>query len=210
VKPEIPSWWLDDAAELNRRSPDSFFIPRRERRENLVLGDQVKLVFRFEGAGPNAERMWVDVVEAAEGSYVGELRNQPYHIRDLEPGARVAFRPEHVAAIAVDKDEVGYDVDSEAVVSRRIRDEGEWPYFAYRMPPRLREAEEDSGWQLWARHDNDEFAEDPENLILWELGWITDKFPPLEALFASDPEEGQWWWDEDTKSYRARSEAGAP
>jgi hypothetical protein len=210
VATERRSWWLDDAEELNRKHPDSFLIPPRERRESLVLGDQVKLVFRFDAdSGPNAERMWLDVVEVADGSYAGELRNLPYHIRDLEPGMRVEFAPHHIASIAVDKEEVGYDVDSKAVVSRRIRDEGEWPYFAYRMPPRLREAEEDSGWQLWARHDDDEYAEDADNLLLWELGWIVDKFPPLERLFASDPAEGQWW-DEESESYRLRSESGAP
>jgi hypothetical protein len=199
-------WWLDDAEARNREHPDSFFIPPRERRERLVPGDSVKLVFRFEpGPGPSAERMWVDVVSASAGSYVGKLVNEPEHIRELKPGAVVEFEPHHVAAVAVSEEEVGYNVDAFAVVSRRIRDEGAWPHFVYRMEPSLREDEDDSGWQLWAREDDDEYANDGDNLLLWELGWIKDKFPAVEPLLASGEEEGQWWWDERSASYRRRA-----
>ncbi len=163
-------WWLGDAEALNRESPNSFFIPPKERRENLVRGDSAKLVFHFEPTAPDAgaERMWVDVVET--DPYVGELLNQPRYIRSLKRGDLVAFEPKHVASIAVSADEAGYDIDAEAVVSRRIRDDGAWPHFVYRLPANLRDDESDSGWQLWAREDDDAYVADLDNLVLWSLG----------------------------------------
>jgi hypothetical protein len=200
-------WWLEDAERLNERNPESFFIPPRSRRERLVAGDTVKLVFRFEPPAPNAsaERMWVDVVEVGDDGCVGELVNRPAYIQGLEPGSRIEFAPEHVASVAVSEEEAGYDVDAWAAVSRRIRDEAAWPHFVYRNRPELRdEASRDSGWQLWARVDDDEFASNPANVLSWELGWIADRFPVLEELFRAGHEAGERWWDEDARGYRRR------
>jgi hypothetical protein len=197
------SWWLDDVEARNREHPDSFFIPPLERRAALEPGDSVKLVFFFEGGPVEAERMWVDVIST--NPYVGLLLNEPKHITALQPGDRVTFEPQHVASVAVSEEEVGYRVEDKAIVSRRIRDDGEPPHFVYRVSDSLRDGPEDSGWELWAREDDDAYAEQPDNLILWELGWIADKFPALEPLLSSGVDEGQWWWDEETGAYRRRA-----
>ena len=199
-------WWLDDAEERNREHPTSFFIPPADVRRGLQIGDQVKLVFRFEPVtSASAERMWVEVTAVNEGRYTGELLNQPVHIEALAPGSVIEFGPEHVAAIAVTEEEVGYDVDAMAIVSRRIRDDDAWPHWVYRTPPSEREEDaRDSGWQLYAYEDDDDFVETPGNLLLWELGWIADKFPPIVPLLQSGEEAGEWWWDEEAGCYRRR------
>lgn len=198
-------WWLDDAERLNEAHPESFFIPPRERRDSLVAGDSVKLVFRLTPVTEvGAERMWVEVVEAEGGRYVGMLLNQPREIVGLEPGDRIEFGPEHVASVGVSEEEVGYDVDAWATVSRRIRD-GAWPHWVYRYPPDADAGSRDSGWQLWAFEDDDEYASRPENVISWELGWIADKYPAIESLLAAAPERGEWWWDADAETYRRRA-----
>jgi hypothetical protein len=201
-------WWLDNAEKLNELHPDSFFIPPKARRHSLALGDAVKLIFRFEPIAhdASAERMWVDVRSVEGERYAGELVNQPKYIRSLQPGSIIKFGPEHIASVAVSEEEVGYDVEAWAAVSRRIRDEAAWPHFVYRNPPSLRAVEDrDSGWQLWARQDDDAYVAVPENVISWELGWIADKFPAVEELFRSGVEEGQWWWDDDAQTYRRRA-----
>jgi hypothetical protein len=201
-------WWLDNAQKLNELHPDSFFIPPKERRDSLAPGDTVKLIFRFEPMAPDAsaERMWVDVRNVDGEHYVGELVNRPKYIRELSPGSIIRFGPEHIASFAVSEEEVGYDVEAWAAVSRRIRDAGAWPHFVYRNSPSLRAAEDrDSGWQLWAQEDDDDYVSVPDNVIFWELGWITDKFPAIEDLFRSNPEEGQWWWDADAQAYQRRA-----
>jgi hypothetical protein len=201
-------WWLDNAERLNEENPSSFFIPPSERRRALVPGDMVKLIFRFDPPSEEAggERMWVDVVSVEPKGYLGVLVNQPKYIRGIGPGSRITFAPEHVAAVAVSEEEVGYDVDAWAAVSRRIRDEAAWPHFVYRNPRSRRELEQrDSGWELWAREDDDAYVSDATNVLCWDLGWITDKFPLLEDLFRSGVEEGQWWWDADAGTYRRRA-----
>ena len=42
-------------------------------------------------------------------------------------------------------------------------------------------------------------------MISWELGWITDKYPAIQLLFAAGEDEGQWWWDADSETYRRRA-----
>ena len=73
------------------------------------------------------------------------------------------------------------------------------------LPPNLRDEESDSGWQLWAREDDDAYVADRDNLVLWSLGWITDKFPAITPLFTSDEEAGQWWWDDEARAYQRRA-----
>ena len=89
--------------------------------------------------------MRVDVVAKVGDRYVGELVNEPRYIQGLAPGSRIEFGPEHVASIGVSEEEIGYDVESWAAVSRRIL-EGASPHFVYRNAPSLRdEAARDSG-----------------------------------------------------------------
>jgi len=49
------------------------------------------------------------------------------------------------------------------------------------------------------------YVTDRDNLVLWSLGWITDKFPAITPLFTSDEEAGQWWWDDEARAYQRRA-----
>ncbi len=96
---------LANAEDRNREAPNSFLIPTREQRENFVPGDLVKLIFEVVGSGDrevSAERMWVQIIEAKAGSYVGTLDNHPQVITTIHPGCRILFGPEHVTAFWVD------------------------------------------------------------------------------------------------------------
>lgn len=78
-------------------------VPDEATRRDLAVGALAGLVFARETARDDAqgkyERLWVEVLEAGEGRYVGELDNQPTYIRGLDNGARVEFGPEHVFAV---------------------------------------------------------------------------------------------------------------
>jgi uncharacterized protein YegJ (DUF2314 family) len=68
----------------NQRNPRTFFIPTRAEREAVTAGDLVKLLFEIVDPTddmPSAERMWVQVVEAKSGRYVGVLDNEPGALR---------------------------------------------------------------------------------------------------------------------------------
>lgn len=91
-----PSYKLESAETIHRESPISFSIPRRVVRENFQVGDFVKLLFL--NPSGRQERMWVEVSEVANGSYVGLLRNDPAIIKRLKYDDSVSFSAEHVSA----------------------------------------------------------------------------------------------------------------
>ena len=79
-------WTLADGEKLNRAHPRSFFIPSREQRDRLVVGEDVKLA--FETPDGRSERMWVTITKAEPPRFSGVLANVPTII-DLAIGARV-------------------------------------------------------------------------------------------------------------------------
>jgi hypothetical protein len=98
-------WELESAVERQHANP-SFVIPSEDERTHLRAGDRVKLLFLFATAdahGPfvQGERMWVCVEQATEVPYSGSLESAPVTSDVLQPGARIRFAPDHVAAIYV-------------------------------------------------------------------------------------------------------------
>jgi hypothetical protein len=103
---DADGWCLDDGEALHAEAPETFWIPPREDRERLGLGDLVKLIFRIAVDDPAApvavERMWVIVRERAEGGYLGLLDNDPFALAEndeLWSGVEIPFEPRHVIDI---------------------------------------------------------------------------------------------------------------
>lgn len=90
------SWKLSNSEKTHSKNPDTFWIPDEGERNSLEPGDLAKLVFLGEEGG---ERMWVEVVKATDGGYVGSLANNPLFIYDLEHGDHVSFKAKHVIEI---------------------------------------------------------------------------------------------------------------
>lgn len=98
------SFTLEDGEALNAENPESFWIPPRERRENLVKDDLVKLVFNLtNGKQTQGERMWVIVTGGDRGGYTGVLDNDPYSTDEIQSGLEVSFEPRHVIDIFEDE-----------------------------------------------------------------------------------------------------------
>lgn len=95
---------LEDAEALNREYPDTFWIPPKERRENLVKDDLVKLVFNLsDGSNTQGERMWVIVKGGDRSGYSGVLDNDPYSTDQIKAGLELSFEPRHVIDIFEDE-----------------------------------------------------------------------------------------------------------
>lgn len=93
-------WKLESAAEMNAAYPDTFFIPSVKQRNNLRVGDFVKLLFASVNGSGFAERMWVEVVAVGRGrTYVGRLDNQPFYLEGLDLNDPVIFASDHVACL---------------------------------------------------------------------------------------------------------------
>ncbi len=192
-------WSLDDAEERAAEAPRSFFIPPAELRHSLKVGDEVKLVFRLErDDGETAvERMWVEVVET--DPYVGLLRNVPQLAGVIDFGERVRFAPEHVCGYVYTRAELGYDANGRCFLLKRVAEAD--------TPPPLLALTQESEWEAHAKDETEEELEDSSNVLLWTLGYLTDRFPETaEALREGSRrrgllrrrQRGVWWeWQGD-------------
>lgn len=78
-------------------NPRSFHIPTRAEREGVAVGGFVKCMFHD---GTFTERMWVKVTRRNDdGSYTGELNNDPAQITAIKCGDPVTLSPEHIIDI---------------------------------------------------------------------------------------------------------------
>jgi hypothetical protein len=105
-------FYLEDATEYERQRPDLYCIPDAETRENLNVGDTVKLIFRFaeewsDREDNDAERMWVEVTEVdrENACYRGTLANDPIMHSQIACGDELWFHPIHVFDIYAEPNE---------------------------------------------------------------------------------------------------------
>ena len=102
---ERDGWELDDAEPIAREHPATFWLPERERRESLVSGDIVKLIFRIRTVDQSGsevigvERMWVTIERVDGRFYYGKLDNDPRCTSDIRAGFAVTFEARHVIGI---------------------------------------------------------------------------------------------------------------
>jgi len=95
------TYTLDNAEDIARDSPASFYIPPRAEREKVEVKKLVKLIFRMETETEAfVERMWVIVKEKTEtGGFIGVLDNDPYCTEEIKAGIEISFGPENIIAI---------------------------------------------------------------------------------------------------------------
>ena len=111
---EVDGWQLDNGEDCHAAAPKTFWIPGREDRESLRVGDYAKLIFRIaldsDDDPCSVERMWVLVRGRIGDTYLGILRNEPDAIEENDElwlGTELPFRPEHVIDIQpADKESV--------------------------------------------------------------------------------------------------------
>ncbi|MEZ9412553.1 DUF2314 domain-containing protein [Vibrio lentus] len=100
---EKDHYQLDNGEELNKEYPDSFWIPDKEVRESLKVGDSVKLIFRMEetkgSEDVSVERMWVEITAKYPNYYEGKLDNDPDGSDCVLCGQLVIFQSSHVIEV---------------------------------------------------------------------------------------------------------------
>lgn len=103
---DIDGWCLEDGEARHAEAPRTFWIPERDRRDSLEIGDLAKLIFRIsvDDAEDNVavERMWVVVRERLADGYLGVLDNEPDAIAENEEfwlGSEIPFSAKHVINI---------------------------------------------------------------------------------------------------------------
>jgi hypothetical protein len=168
--------------ETEPGTPPSFFIPSRERRDRLVVGEDVKLA--FETPDGRSERMWVTITKAEPPRFLGVLASVPAII-DLAVGARVAFEARHVTAIHEDPQALGYRPDEQAAASRRVIERDQAPGVVVWEP--------DAGcFYVFAGQETEAEVRDSAAFMPQTLGLLTDRFPALEEVFGAPRRPGFW------------------
>jgi hypothetical protein len=175
-------WTLADGEKLNREHPRSFFIPSRERRDRLVVGEDVKLA--FETPDGRSERMWVTITKAEPPRFTGVLANVPTII-DLAMGARVEFEARHIIAIEEDPEVLGYRPGERAAASRRVIERDQAPNVVAWEPGA-------SCFYVFAGDESEVEVRDSATFMPQTLGLLTDRFPALEDVFRAPRRPGFW------------------
>lgn len=94
------NYQLVDVEERNKNNPDTFWIPSLEDRQDIDVGQWVKLGFKGKEI---TERMWVKVTNIV-GSLVGTLDNDPA-VLPIAHGDSIDFEPKHIMEILDNDDE---------------------------------------------------------------------------------------------------------
>lgn len=99
-----PAYQLVDVDKLAAASPGAFELPPAERRRNLKVGDQAKIVLEVTPGSPpreyTGERPWMTVIEVREGPrYLGRFANELVVFSEIDASVPVDFGPEHVVEL---------------------------------------------------------------------------------------------------------------
>lgn len=178
----MPSWKLENAEEILKEAPYTFYKPSDTIVNQLIPGEAtVKLIFLFDSDNPevpNAERMWV-IMESMDniGNYLGTLDNDPFYIKDLKAGDLITFRKEHI----IDYDTLDeLDIEDslagmiekfnkKCLVSNHIMKDG---FTVGRLYREEEDYEDYSGWTIMSDHETQEYADDPANFQYISLGKV--------------------------------------
>lgn len=173
----MPSWHLENADEIASQYKYTFYKPTREIIKQVVPGEVVKLIFRFESdesEAPRAERMWVLVDEVRDGiHFKGRLNNEPRYIQDLKLDDPVEFEACHIINTEHDDDDNPVDrYIKRCFVTKRVLDEGLKVGYLYREEP---DEERDSGWRITSNTETDEYMDDADNVAYVSLGAVLSR-----------------------------------
>ena len=188
---------LGNGEALHRAAPRSFFIPGRAERDSLRAGDVAKLLFEIIEPGPGlprAERMWVGVTSRDADGYTGVLTNVPTVITTIRRGDTIRFGPENVISTLGDWPLL----EKKILIGRRSHEQDLRPRTVYREEP---ENDQDSGWRALVGDETDDELNDASYILLQTLGFVLDRWPELRPVLKTDPENGSWEWDEQTRRY---------
>lgn len=207
----MKTWVLENIETTAKENPDTFFIPSKKERNSQKIGDEVRLHFINNSpkkGEPNAERMWVKVSKAKGlfSNYKGILVNQPLFIKGLNEGDEIEFSSKNIAQTIIRRDSPDWidSAEEQALVSKKCLEKGGVIRFLYREKA---DRDNDSGWRMFSGLEDEEYANDSNNIVILNIGYLLDKDPtllvPLKggvgSVFERNDKGDKWTIVEDWK-----------
>ncbi len=173
------SWNLENALQIAREHPYTFYKPSRHITGQLKEGDIAKVIFQFESVNPDhpsAERMWVRINKIEKENFIGALDNHPYYIHELFAGDTITFQHKHIIAHSLNITEpnlVDKYIDR-CFVSHRVLYEDIPIGFLYKEEPENSKDSKykDSGWRILSGDESEAYLDNPENSSFVSLGAV--------------------------------------
>jgi hypothetical protein len=121
VSGKVKGYMFIDGDERHAAHPNTWYIPTREERDAVRIGDFIQVGFEPIFGPGGGERMWILVTAInPDGTYVGELNNEPvqdFHQLDLGDVVDGIEKRHIINIIRIkhdDKDDTGADSDASA------------------------------------------------------------------------------------------------
>lgn len=186
IKNEEIGFILENVAERNKLDARHFLKPSDDEIKQLAVGDIVKLNFLISKElenGCRAERMWVEIQEIDNDSFVGVLTNQPAFINTINAGDTINFSKDNIATVIVKNNP--FDFSKMAVISNKAIENREinWAIRSDELND-----EQDSGWSLFFGDEDDDYLNDYHNVTIISLENAMQIEPLLENVFTQNGE----------------------
>ncbi|MBQ1991577.1 MAG: DUF2185 domain-containing protein [Clostridia bacterium] len=186
MKNEEIGFILENVAERNKLDARHFLKPSDDEIKQLAVGDIVKLNFLISKElenGCRAERMWVEIQEIDNDSFVGVLTNQPAFINTINAGDTINFSKDNIATVIVKNNP--FDFSKMAVISNKAIENREinWAIRSDELND-----EQDSGWSLFFGDEDDDYLNDYHNVTIISLENAMQIEPLLENVFTQNGE----------------------
>jgi len=195
-------WRLRDAQVIADRYPYTFWKPSVQLVALLKPGDGVKLIFDLVAPSeeePSGERMWLEIIQRNEDSFIGRLDSQPRHIADLPRGSIVSFGPAHIIDSSLDDPVPDSTLkwQPRCVVTNRIIKHGEKVGFLFREAS---DRPRDSGWRFSCGTESQDYMDDAKNLRVVSLGAVLRVDDRIVSLL-DQPAPIAFEWDEGSQRF---------
>lgn len=202
------NWHLDNARDIAKENPYTFYVPSDELIKMLKVGHAVRLIFvndaRTETDTMRAERMWVEITHIDGNDFIGKLDNKPYENKHLNLGDEIHFKDYHIMDF-YDNDltdpvpSLAQYWDRCWTTSAIIDKTAPIGYICRTSPCDDKNGNKDSGWQILSGDETQEYMDDPDTIQCVALGVllnIDDSFIHLLSSYIGTAFEknaqGEW------------------
>jgi hypothetical protein len=93
------TYTLANGVQMHEEKPDRFYVPSDEVKQNLLVGDKVRLIFNHEEIDLPSETMWVVISKADHPKFEGWLDDNSLFKTEMTKGFVVDFEADNIVYV---------------------------------------------------------------------------------------------------------------